>query len=68
MLDGFGLLNLNIGWTSILGAPYDLTVFATNVLDEEYVVFTTGTFRPLGIESRNVGAARFIGARLRYNF
>jgi iron complex outermembrane recepter protein len=68
VLDGFGLLNLNIGWTDILGRPYDLTVFATNVLDEDYVVFTTGTYRPLGIESRNVGAPRFIGARLRYNF
>ncbi|MFA5941071.1 MAG: TonB-dependent receptor [Sinimarinibacterium sp.] len=68
VLDGFGLLNLNLGWTGILETDYDLNLFATNVLDKEYVVFTSGTYRPLGIESRNVGAARFIGARLRYNF
>ena len=68
VLDAFGLLNLNLGWAGILATDYDLNVFATNVLDEEYVVFTSGTYRPLGIESRNVGAPRFIGARLRYNF
>ncbi len=68
VLDGFGLLNLSLGWTDIFGETYDLNIFATNVLDEDYVVFTTGTFRPLGIESRNVGAPRMIGARLRYNF
>ncbi len=68
VLDGFGLLNLSLGWTDIFGETYDLSVFATNVLDKDYVVFTTGTFRPLGIESRNVGAPRMIGARLRYNF
>lgn len=68
VLDGFGLLNFNVGWSGVLGTDYDLNFFATNVLDEEYVVFTTGTFRPLGIESRNVGAPRMIGARFRYNF
>ncbi|MDP9139246.1 MAG: TonB-dependent receptor [Pseudomonadota bacterium] len=68
VLEGFGLLNININWSDIFGEPYDISLFATNVLDKEYVVFTTGTYRPLGIESRNVGAPRMIGARLRYNF
>lgn len=68
VLDGFGLLNLNLNWSGIFGEDYDLSLFATNVLDKEYVVFTTGTYRPLGIESRNVGAPRMLGARLRYNF
>ncbi|HSW14100.1 MAG TPA: TonB-dependent receptor [Solimonas sp.] len=68
VLEGFGLLNLNLGWSGIAGSTYDFNLFATNVLDKEYVVFTTGTYKPLGIESRNVGAPRFVGARLRYNF
>ncbi|AXQ30052.1 TonB-dependent receptor [Solimonas sp. K1W22B-7] len=68
VLDDFAVLNLNLGWTGVLGTTCDLAAFATNVTDEEYVVFTTGTYRPLGIESRTQGQPRMIGARLRYNF
>jgi len=68
VLDDFSVLNLNMGWTGLLGTSCDLSAFATNVTDEEFVVFTTGTYRPLGIESRNLGQPRMIGARLRYNF
>jgi len=68
MLDAFQLLNLNLGWTGILGSSVDLTAFATNVLDEEYTTYTSGTYNLLAYESRAVGMPRMIGARLRYNF
>lgn len=68
MLDAFDLLNLNLAWTSIIGSPIDLNVFATNVLDEEYTTYTSGTYNLLAFESRAVGTPRLIGARLKYNF
>ncbi|AXQ28556.1 TonB-dependent receptor [Solimonas sp. K1W22B-7] len=68
MLPAFDLLNLNLGWTRILGSPVDLTAFATNVLDEEYTTYTSGTYNLLAYESRAVGTPRMIGARLKYNF
>lgn len=68
MLDAFELLSLNAGWASILGTSMDLNLFATNVLDEEYTTYTSGTFNLLGYESRAVGTPRTIGARLKYNF
>jgi outer membrane receptor protein involved in Fe transport len=68
ILDGFGVLNLNLAWMSIFGTSFDLNAFVTNVTDNEYIVFTSGTYRPLGIESRNQGQPRMFGARLRYNF
>jgi outer membrane receptor protein involved in Fe transport len=68
VLDGFGILNFNLGWTGMFGSTFDLSAFVTNATDKEYVVFTSGTYRPLGIESRVLGPPRMFGARLRYNF
>jgi iron complex outermembrane recepter protein len=68
MLDSFELLNLNLTWSRIFRSPMDLVVFGTNVLDEEYVTYTSGTYNLLGFESRSVGLPRTVGARLRYNF
>ncbi|HEY1077697.1 MAG TPA: TonB-dependent receptor [Fontimonas sp.] len=68
LLDAFELLNLNLGWTGIFGSPVDITAFATNVLDEQYVTYTSGTYNLLAYESRALGTPRMIGARLKFNF
>jgi iron complex outermembrane recepter protein len=68
VLDDFALLNLNLNWMSLFDFPLDLAVFATNVLDEEYATYISGTYNVLGIETRGMGLPRQIGARLRYNF
>ena len=68
LLDSFELLNLNMTWSRVLQSPIDLVVFATNVLDEEYVTYVSGTYNLLGFESRSVGLPRTVGARVRYNF
>jgi len=68
MLDAFSLLNMNMTWSRILQSPVDLVMFGTNVLDEEYTTYTSGTYNLLGFESRSVGLPRMFGARLRYNF
>jgi len=67
-MEPFELLNLNASWARIYGSALDLNLFATNVLDEEYEGYVSGTWKSLGFESRQVGLPRMVGARLRYNF
>ena len=68
MLDSFNLLNLNLTWTRIFNSQLDFVMFGTNVLDEKYTTYTSGTYNLLGYESRAVGTPRLIGARLKCNF
>lgn len=68
MLAPFELLNLNLTWTGVFGSPVDLAVFGTNVLDEKYVTYSSGTYTAVGFDARMVGTPRMVGARLRYNF
>ena len=68
LLDAFDLLNLNLVWTRMFNSSMDLVVFGTNVLDEEYTTYTSGTYNLLAYESRALGTPRLIGARLKYNF
>ncbi|HSW12101.1 MAG TPA: TonB-dependent receptor [Solimonas sp.] len=68
MLPAFDLLNVNLAWGRIFDTPLDLIVFGTNVLDEEYVTYTSGGYNLLSFESRSLGTPRMIGARLKYNF
>ncbi len=67
-LDDYDLINLNFNWRAIAGGPVDLSLFATNVADEEYITFITGNWNTAGVESGQVGVPRMYGARLRYNF
>jgi len=67
-LPGHPLLNLNLNWNSAFHTPIDVSLFATNVLNREYVTYTSGTYTVLGFESRMVGTPTMFGTRLRYNF
>ncbi len=67
-IPSYELLNLNLNWSGIAGTPLDASLFATNVLEEEYYAFVSGQYDSLGFESRGVGQPRMVGARLRYNF
>jgi len=67
-LPGYELLNLNLNWSGMFGSPMDLSLFATNVTDEQFVTNVSGTFRAIGFDSRAVGLPRMVGARLKYNF
>jgi len=68
VLDPFELLNANINWTSVFQSSFDVALFATNVLDEKYTTYGSGTYYTLGFDSRAVGMPRMLGARLRYSF
>lgn len=67
VLDDRTLLNLNFNWTGIAGSPVDLSVFGTNVTDEEYLSYISGLWVN-GIESGQAGLPRMYGARIRYHF
>jgi iron complex outermembrane recepter protein len=68
VLDDFSILNLNASWESILGTRFDLTVFGTNVTDEEYLTFSSGIYEATSFDNGQVGAPKMLGARLRYSF
>ena len=68
MLPSFQLLNLNLNWSEVFGSSFDISLFGTNVLDEKYATYVSGTWGALGFESRQVGQPRMFGGRLRYNF
>ncbi|WP_206363005.1 TonB-dependent receptor [Stenotrophobium rhamnosiphilum] len=68
ILEDFGILNLNLNWNDIYNKSFDFSIVGTNVLDKNYVTFTSGTYKPLGVESRSVGLPRMISARLKYSF
>jgi iron complex outermembrane recepter protein len=66
-IDSYDLLNLNLNWVGILGSPFDLSAFATNLTDEEYYTFISGTWGQ-GYESAQLGQPRMYGVRMKYNF
>jgi outer membrane receptor protein involved in Fe transport len=68
MLDSYELLNLNASWIGIYDSDFDVSLYATNVLDEEYETYRAGTNSAIGIEVRQFGLPRMYGMRLRYSF
>lgn len=68
MLDSFELMNLNANWMGIYNSDFDMSLYVTNVLDEEYETYRAGSYNSLGIEVRQFGLPRMYGMRLRYNF
>ncbi len=66
-LPDYTLVTLNFDWSGIGGKPIDMSIFATNVTDEEYITSISGTYGN-GVETGQVGVPRMYGVRLRYNF
>lgn len=62
------LVNLNFDWHRVMGSPFDLSLFATNVTNEEYPVASGGGWNSFGFGDYLYGEPRMYGARLRYNF
>lgn len=67
-IPSYDLLNLNFNWKTIAGSPIDLSVFATNVTNEKYVVYINDNLSRMGFISATTGMPRMYGVRLRYNF
>jgi iron complex outermembrane receptor protein len=63
------LLNLNMGWNSIMSSPVDVNFFVTNVTDKQYYTFIPGLgSAALGVETASLGLPRMFGARVKWHF
>jgi len=66
--DERNIFNVNINWNRVADSPIDLSIFGTNVTDEEYIVATGTGFGSFGIADGLYGPPRMYGMRIRYNF
>ena len=62
------LLNLNAGWSSIMGSPIDASFFMTNVTGEKFPIFAAGGYPFFGADGVVTNQPRMFGGRLRYHF
>ena len=67
-VDGYELVNLNLNWSNIGGAPVDAGIFVTNLADKYYYTTVTGGYNNFGWESAYLGEPRMYGARIRVSF
>jgi iron complex outermembrane recepter protein len=61
------LLNLSLNWNSIMSSTFDVSLFATNVTQENRYTFVPG-LASSGSEYAVLGEPRMYGARLKYRF
>jgi iron complex outermembrane receptor protein len=66
-LPDYSLVNLNYDWKGIMGKPFDLSIFASNVFNEKYITSISGTYEN-GVETGQVSVPRMYGVRVRYNW
>ena len=68
-LQSRNLLDLNLNWYSVMGSPFDISFFATNVTQDKYYTFVPGLYSAsTGFETAQLGEPCFYGARVRFRF
>ncbi len=67
-IDAFGLLNLAINLNDVAGRPLDISLYGSNVLDEEYVTGGFGLYSAFGAVVQRYGEPRMYGVRVNYRF
>ncbi|MBW8752999.1 MAG: TonB-dependent receptor [Sphingomonadales bacterium] len=68
LLPATNLVNLNVNWNNVMGAPVDAAFFMTNVTNEIYPVNVGSGIGSAGFENFIMGPPRMWGMRLRYKF
>jgi iron complex outermembrane receptor protein len=61
------VVNAHINWKGVAGSPIDLSLFGTNILDEEYIQLANERVSS-GFNSYMYAAPAMYGVRLRMNF
>ena len=61
-------LNVNANWDKVLGTPFDVAFFMTNVTNKKYPVGVGSSLTSAGFENMVYAAPRMWGFRLRYSF
>jgi iron complex outermembrane receptor protein len=68
-LQATNLLNLNLSWKSIASSHVDVSLFATNVTNQQYYSWIAGLYSAsLGFETAELGQPRMYGVRVRYSW
>ena len=62
---GYALLDLDLDWSNVLGAPLDLGIFVNNATDKLYRTGVIGLFNTIGLSSGIYGPPRTYGLRVR---
>jgi iron complex outermembrane receptor protein len=60
------LLNMNLNWSNVAGAPLDLSLFVTNLTDEKFYTYYIGS--SFGWEAGMLNEPRMYGVRLRFHW
>ncbi len=70
ILPAYGLANATLNWRGVAGSNFDLSIFATNLLNKEYIVSNSNIYSvgQLLVRSSLFGEPRMVGAKLRYRF
>ncbi|MBV1688568.1 TonB-dependent receptor [Novosphingobium sp. G106] len=61
-------LNLNVDWHQVLGNPFDLAFYMTNVTNQGRILFPGSGFQTIGADGGHVNQPRMFGFRLKYRF
>jgi iron complex outermembrane receptor protein len=73
-MDAENIVNLNLNWNSMFDSPVDASFFVTNLLEDTYYVWNTGTYylpgaaSGAGFDAAQVGEPRMFGGRLKLRF
>lgn len=67
LVDGYNLLNLDARWDNVLGAPFDLSVWANNVTKERYTYLFSAS-PTSGYVTHTPGEPRSFGLRATVHF
>jgi len=62
------MLDLSLGWNSILGSTVDAGLFGTNVTNLHYYTYIPGLGPQAGLETASLGEPRMYGVTVRYRF
>ena len=67
-LPSYGLLTASLDWKNALRTGLDVSIFATNLMNKQYVISNSGIYNVVGAQSNILGEPRMYGLRLKYNF
>ena len=68
VIPAYGLLNLRLDWEHIAGSDVAVSVYGTNMTDEEYRVTSNATYNTTGLVGATFGDPRLYGVELRYSW
>lgn len=67
-IDSYGLLNASVSWWGVFQSNFDVSIFGTNLTDEEYRVSNSNVYNLAYYRASIYGEPRMYGARLSYSF